>query len=111
MMNRATFVAGLLAFMVPQFASAQHQPFVGTWKADVAKSRYEPGAAPKSEILRFEPVGDRFKVSLDGVNQQGQYHSEATGTFNGVDVPVLATPARQAAFTYAFSRINDRTWE
>jgi hypothetical protein len=26
-------------------------------------------------------------------------------------VPVVATPARQAKFTYSFSRIDDRTWE
>ena len=110
-MKRATLVAGLLVFIVPQFALAQNQLFVGTWKVDVAKSRYEPGAAPKSEILRFEPVGEGFKLSLDGVNQQGPYHSEASGKFDGIDVPVVATPARQAAFTYAFRRIDDRTWE
>lgn len=56
-------------------------------------------------------MGDRFKVSLDGVNQQGPYHSEATGRFDDVDVPVIATPARQAAFTYAFSRPEARTWQ
>jgi len=111
-MKRATLLAGLLVFMVPtSFPLAQNQPFVGTWKVDVAKSKYEPGAAPKSETLRFEPVGDGFKVSLDGVNQQGPYHSEATGKFDGVDVPVVASPARQARFTYAFRRIDERTWE
>ena len=110
-MKRATLIAGLLVLMVPQFALAQNQLFVGTWNVDVSKSRYEPGAAPKSETLRFEPVGEGFKVSLDGLNQQGRYHSEAIGKFDGVDVPVVATPARQAAFTYAFSRIDDRTWE
>ena len=110
-MKRATLVAGLLVFMVPPFALAQNQLLAGTWKVDVAKSRYEPGAAPKNETLRFEPVEDRFKVSLDGVNQQGPYHSEATGKFDGVDVPVVATPARQATLAYSFSRIDDRTWE
>jgi hypothetical protein len=50
-------------------------------------------------------------VSLDGVNQQGPYHSEATGKFDAAEVPVVATPARQARFTYSFSRIDDRTWE
>ena len=110
-MKRATLVVGLLVLMAAPFAFAQNQVFVGTWKVDVTKSRYEPGAAPKSEILRFEPVGEGFKVSLDGVNRQGPYHSEATGKFDGVDVPVVATPARQAAFTYAFSRVDGRTWE
>jgi hypothetical protein len=110
-MKRATLLAGLLVLMVPRFALAQNQLFVGTWTADVAKSKYEPGAAPKSETLRFEPVGDGFKVSLDGVNHQGPYHSEGTGKFDGVDVPVVATPKRQAAFTYAFRRVDERTWE
>jgi hypothetical protein len=110
-MKRAVLVAGLLVFTVAQFANAQNQQLVGTWKVDVAKSKYEPGAAPKNETLRFEPVGDGFKVSLDGVNQQGPYHSEATGKFDGADVPVVATPARPAKFTYSFRRIDDRTWE
>jgi hypothetical protein len=26
-------------------------------------------------------------------------------------VPVVATPARPASFTYAFSRIDDHTWD
>jgi hypothetical protein len=110
-MKRAALAAGLLLVMVPRFTLAQNQLFEGTWKVDVARSRYEPGAAPRSEILRFERVGDGFKVSLDGVNQQGPYHSEATGKFDGVAVPVVATPPRPAAFTYAFSRIDDHTWE
>src|SRR5690349_24498088 len=112
-MTRATLVAGLglMLLMVPRFVAAQAQSFTGIWKANVARSSYQLGAAPKSETLRFEPVGDRFKVSLDGVNQQGPYHSEATGKFDGVDVPVVAAPARQAAFTYAFSRVDDHTWD
>jgi hypothetical protein len=109
-MKSAALIAGLLMSMV-QFTAAQNQLFVGTWKVDVARSTYQPGAAPRSETLRFEPVGDRFKVSLDGVNDQGPYHSEATGTFDGMDVPLVATPTRQARFTYAFSRLDDHTWD
>ena len=78
-MKRATLVTGLLVFMVPQFSLAQNQLFVGTWNVDVAKSKYQPGPGPKREILRFEPVGEGFRLSLDGVNEQGPYHSEATG--------------------------------
>jgi len=109
-MKSATLVAALLVFMV-QFTVAQNQLFMGSWKVDVAKSRYQPGPGPKNEILRFEPVGEGFKVSLDGVNEQGPYHSEGTGKFDGIDVPVVANPARQAKFTYAFSRIDDHTWD
>jgi hypothetical protein len=109
-MKSAILVAGLLVLMV-QFTVAQNQQFVGTWKVDVAKSRYQPGPGPRSEMLRFEPAGEGFKVSLDGVNEQGPYHSEGTGKFDGIDVPVVATPARQARFTYAFARIDDHTWD
>jgi hypothetical protein len=114
-MKKITLVIslGLLVFVVPQFAAAQNELFVGTWKVNVAKSRYEPAAsAPRSETLRFDAVGDRITVTLDGVNSQGLYHSESTGRFDGVDVPVQASPApRQATVTYAFRRIDDRTWE
>jgi hypothetical protein len=109
-MKSATLVAGLLMFMV-QFTIAQNQLFLGIWRVDVARSRYQPGPGPRSETLRFETVGEGFKVSLDGVNEQGPYHSEGTGKFDGIDVPVVATPARQARFTYAFSRIDDHTWD
>jgi hypothetical protein len=109
-MKKATLVAGLFVLMV-QFTLAQSQLFVGSWKADIAKSTYQPGPGPMSEILRFEPVGEGFKVSLDGVNQQGPYHSEATGKFDSIDVPVMATPGRQARFTYAVSRVDDHTWD
>jgi hypothetical protein len=109
-MKSAALAAGLLVIVV-QFAVAQNQLFVGTWKADIAKSRYGSGTVPKSEVLRFEPSGAGFKLSLDGVNVQGPYHSESIGKFDGIDVPVIAVPPRQAAFTYAFSRLDDHTWD
>jgi hypothetical protein len=112
-MKSITRVLGLvlLVFVVPPFAFAQTTVFVGNWKADIARSRYDPGPGPASETMRIEAVNGGIKVSLDGVNQQGPYHSESTGKFDGIDVPVLARPARSAAFTYAFSSIDSHTWE
>jgi len=111
-MKRAVVAAGLglLAFLIPQFAVAQNGLFIGTWKVNLAKSKYLLSEVPRSETLQFEPMGERFKVSLDGVNRQGRYHSESIGKFDNVDVPVLASPARPAVFTYAFRRIDERTW-
>src|SRR4051794_40845963 len=110
-MKRVVLVAYLLMFVIQRSSLAQGQLFEGTWKADVARSKYVPGAVPKRETLTFEPVGDKFKVSLDGENGQGPYHSEATGQFDGVEVPVFATPARNAKFSYVFTRIDDHTWD
>ena len=111
MMKKAVLAAALVVFAVPRFSHAQTRLFEGTWQADVAKSSYVPGARPKRETLSFEAVGDRFKVSLDGENGQGPYHSEATGKFDGAEVPVFATPARNAKFSYVFNRIDDHTWD
>lgn len=113
-MKNMSLVAGvsLVALLVPQFTVAQNDLFVGTWKVNVAKSTYQPqAAAPKSETLRFEAAGDRITVSLDGVNSRGRYHQESTGKFDGADVPVVMAPAPQAGLTYAFSRLDDHTWE
>ena len=106
-------VAGLslFVFVVSHVGFAQTYVYVGSWKANIAKSRYDPGPGPQSETMRIEAVNGGIKVSLDGVNQQGAYHSESTGKFDGVDVPVLATPARPAVFTYAFSSTDSHTWE
>ena len=109
-MKNAALAAGLLLLVVPQVTLAQNEVFAGTWKADIAKSTYQSGAVPKRETLRFEPIGETFKVSLDGMNERGAYHSEATGKFDGVDVAVEASPPRPARFTYAFQRIDARTW-
>ena len=94
-MKRANLLAGLLMVVCSGAVHAQDALMKGTRKANVSKSRYVPGAVPKDEVLRIELLGDGFKVSLDGVNQQGPYHSEATGRFDGVDVPVFATPPQR----------------
>jgi hypothetical protein len=86
--------------------------FVGTWKANIAKSRYDPGPGPRSETLQVDAVGDGIKMSLKGVNQRGLYVSEATGKFDGVDVPVAGSPLPQGGvLTEAFRLLDGRTWE
>jgi hypothetical protein len=51
--------AGVLA------AQADQNPFVGTWKLNVAKSKFSPGPAPKSETVTIAP--DK-KVSVEAVD-------------------------------------------
>jgi hypothetical protein len=111
-MKRIGLVAGLLGLMIPQLALAQNQLFVGTWKANIAKSKYDPGPGPRSETLQVEAVGDGIKMSLKGVNERGLYVSEATGKFDGVDVPVAGSPLPQGGvLTDAFRLLDARTWE
>lgn len=100
---------------LPYSSAAQAaDPWVGTWRLNVARSTYSPGPAPKSSTLRIEAVaGGAQKHTFDGVNAQGQTtHSERIATFDGADVPVQAVmPPATAASTSAFRRIDARTFE
>src|SRR5262245_35047842 len=62
--------------------------FSGTWKLNVAKSKYSPGPAPKSGTLKVEAVEGGLKVTNDGENAEGKKtHTEYTVKFDGKDYP------------------------
>ena len=79
---------------------AQTKPadsWVGTWKTDLAKSKYSPGPAPKVPgTVTVERSGTGMKTTIDGTNAQGQpTHTETVWTFDGKDNPVKgAAPIR-----------------
>ena len=47
-------------------------PVVGTWKLNLAKSKYNPGLAPKSETRVYEVQGAGIKLTVNGVAADGQ---------------------------------------
>ena len=82
----------------------------GTWKANVAKSKYSPGAPPKSQTAKYEPWESGFKRTIDTVDAQGQTtHTEVIFKYDGKDYPVVG--AAQPQTTVAFKRIDNRTTE
>ena len=91
--------------------------FSGTWKVNVAKSKYSPAnLTPKSiSITKIEAVQNGIKLVTDGVDSQGRKtHSEYTAKFDGKDVPVKSTidgkpsPDQDAV---AWKMIDDYTYE
>ncbi len=50
-------------------ASAQSDPFVGTWKLNVAASKFEPGPPPQSQTRTWDASGN---VDVKGVSQAGK---------------------------------------
>jgi hypothetical protein len=50
---------------------AQTSPFAGTWKLNVAKSKYEGTAAPKSLTRTVTAEGSGLKYSFEGVAADG----------------------------------------
>ena len=59
---------------------------LGTWKLNVAKSKYSPGPAPKSGNITFEASGDAVKrtgeqIAADGKKSSLSYTAKMDGKF------------------------------
>jgi len=53
----------VLGIGVVDLSAQTNDPRIGTWKLDVAKSKYSPGPAPQSVMVKVEE-GSRQKVEL-----------------------------------------------
>ena len=97
-MKRALACGTLLLIALTSIvALAQTPAFVGTWKLDTAKSKYSPGATPKSQIAVISAVDGGMKVVSDRVEADGQkVHFEWTAKFDGKDYPVTGDASRDA---------------
>lgn len=101
--------AGVLTMGV--LATAQSKdPFVGSWRLNVAKSKYNPGPPPKSTTSTYEAAGPGYKISVkadpaSGPAQQWSY----TSNLDGKDVPV--TGNNPNADMIAVKRIDANTLE
>jgi hypothetical protein len=100
----AVLVAGVLA------AAQTSDPFVGTWRLNVAKSKYTPGPAPKSITSTYEAAGKGYTVSVKNEPASGpvQQYSYTTA-LDGKDVPV--TGNNPNADMIAVKRIDANTLE
>ncbi len=64
-------------------------PGLGTWKLNVAKSKFSPGPAPKSLSVTFSAAGQGVKGVIDGISGDGaKVHWEYTANFDGKPYPV-----------------------
>jgi hypothetical protein len=69
-------------------ANAQSDNQIGTWKLNLAKSKFSPGPAPKSLTLTVEAQGDGAKYSLTGAAPDGSpTMCSFTTKYDGKDSP------------------------
>src|SRR5215813_14138859 len=109
-------VGGVVAFLaVCLFATssmssfAQTDPSIGTWKLNLAKSKYSPGPPPKSQTLTFEAVGKGVKVTNKITDAEGKpIDIQFTVNDDGKDYPVTGSPDVD---TIAWKRIDAYTVE
>ena len=82
---------------------------MGTWKLNVAKSKYSPGPAPQSVTMKVEAAGQGEKSTTEGVNAAGTATmTEYTANYDGKDYPMTGS---QNADTVSLKRIDARTME
>ena len=83
--------------------------WIGTWKLNVAKSKYSPGPAPKSLTLKFEPSPDGVKLAQEVVDAEGKVSQGGfTTKFDGKDVPYAGNPDADTATP---KRIDDNSYQ
>lgn len=117
-MGRNTTIAGFALIAVltaPLHVVGQTtDAWVGSWKLNLAKSKYSPGPAPKSSTLKIEPApGGGQKHTFDGINARGETtHSERVTKFDGSESPIQAVvPAASTKITNTFRRLDDHSFE
>ena len=106
------FVAVALVMLVSEAVMAQSDPFIGTWKLNIAKSKYSSGPVPRSQTQAYEAHGDGMKVSLEGIAADGSRIAWSyTADFDGKDYPISGAGAPNGADAVAIKRISADTYE
>ena len=81
---------------------------IGNWTLNVAKSKYDPGPAPRSQTLKIEAWGDDgVKYTSDGIDADGKpTHSEVEAKYDGKFYPFKGNPDSDML---AYKRIDVNT--
>ena len=110
-MRKTLFVGFLVVCAVMLFSGSAvlaADNWIGTWKLDVAKSKFSPGPAPKSMTLTFAATPDGIKFMSDGVDADGKpTQSEFVSRFDGKEVSYKGNPN---ADTASPKKINDNSY-
>ena len=108
---RVTIILAVGVLTVAVLATAQSKdPFVGTWRLNVAKSKYSPGPVPKSVTSTYEAAGQGYKVSVKNEPPSGPVQQYSyTSNLDGKDAPM--TGNNPNADMIAVKRIDAHTLE
>ncbi len=112
-MKRVLMFLAIALFVVVGSSTllAQDNPLLGTWKLNVAKSKFDPGPAPKSMTRTVVAEGDGVKYTFDGVGSDGKPVSYGFSVkFDDKDNPIMGSmPA--GADTISAKRLGPNSFE
>lgn len=83
----------VLALAATGVMSAQSDPRIGTWKLDVAKSKFDTAAFRKSETRTYQSSGGKVMAHVESMSSDGSKQVvEFEGTPDGKDHPYTGQP-------------------
>ena len=105
------FLVGLLANGTA--VKAAEDPNSGTCKMNPAKSKYDPGPAPKSSTTTIESDGTKYKVDGHTVNADGtETNISFDAKTDGTDYPLSGTPnADKVSVKRVDANTIETTWK
>jgi len=93
LLRMTVLVTIVIAAAAVELAAQGADPLVGKWQLNVAKSKYTPGPAPKSETRTYVVAGQDIKASLKGVDGTGKPTAGSwTVNYDGKDRPETGNP-------------------
>lgn len=85
---------------------------VGTWKLNLAKSKYNSGQPPQSLTRTVESQGEKVKYTFEGVAADGKAIAYSfTVSYDGKDYPITGSGAPGGADTITIKRVNPSSCE
>ena len=107
----SALIVGLVVglFFIGTTAKAADDPGNGKWKMNPAKSKYDPGPAPKSTVTTIEADENKYKVDSHSVFPDGtETHITFDAKTDGKDYPLSGVPT---ADKISVKRIDANTVE
>lgn len=91
---KTAFVAVLLAAgSAAVVAAPAADPVIGTWQLNVAKSKFSPGPAPKSDTRTYEATDQGIAMTWKSVGADGkEIVAKSTFKADGKDYPLTGVP-------------------
>lgn len=107
--SSALTVGVILAAGLSVLSAQGPDPRVGSWQLNVAKSKYTPGPAPKSQTLKIEAAGKGEKVTSESVSGTGaKTVTEYTADYDGKPHPLKGS---EVADMVTLKRVDSHTTE
>jgi hypothetical protein len=112
-MKRVLMVLAVVVFAaLARPALGQENPFLGTWKLNVAKSKYEGAPAPQSQTRTITQQGNGVKYSFEGVAADGKPFAFSFVTYyDGTEAAVTGTGTPAGADSITLKRVNSHKIE